>query len=471
MINKVLVIGDLMIDHYLWGNSDRISPEAPVPVVNIKSESKVLGGAGNVVNNLKAFELDVTVMSVIGDDEIANELIEMLEVIDVNRYLILDESRKTTKKTRVIAAHQQVIRYDNELKEPINNELEQSLVYKLMETIHTYDIVILSDYGKGVLTDTFISKIMFITNGANIKVLVDPKGANYERYRGAYLLTPNKQEAQEATNIIINSDDTLQQALKQIQSDTSVHIPMITLGEDGIVVFENNQLLKKPTVAKEVFDVTGAGDTVISALAYATLQEYSITDMIEFANLAAGVVVSKLGSATATLDEIEEYKNALTHNKIDNKIKKLEDLKKVLKKLHSSNKKIVFTNGCFDILHAGHIRYLEKAKEYGDILIIGLNSDKSIQRLKGDLRPINNQEDRALLLSALQFVDYVVLFEEDTPYNLIKQVSPDILIKGADYKWKEVVGSDLVKELILIDFISGKSTTNIINKIKNKDKR
>lgn len=470
MGKKVLVIGDLMMDHYIWGSSERISPEAPVPVINVQNESLVLGGAGNVVNNLKALELDVNVMSVIGDDDNANLLIKMLEDINIERYLILDEKRKTTKKTRIIASHQQVIRYDNESKLDLDYECETTLVYKLMETMHQYDLIILSDYGKGVLSDTLIGKIMFIANGANIKVLVDPKGKEYSKYRGAYLLTPNKSEAQEATKININCDDSLLQALKKIQQDTSVEIPMITLGEDGIVVLQDNKLIKKPTVAKEVFDVTGAGDTVISALAYSLLHNYSINETIEFANLAAGVVVGKLGSATASIEEIEAYKTLLHHGSISESIKSQEQISQICEKIRLNNKKIVFTNGCFDILHSGHISYLEKAKKCGDILIVGLNSDTSIKKLKGESRPINNQVERAILLSAMQFIDYVVIFDEDTPYNLIKKLQPHILVKGADYKNKEVVGSNLVDEVKLIDFIDGKSTTNIINKILQKDK-
>jgi len=469
MSKKVLVIGDLMIDHYLWGSCERISPEAPVQVVDIKKESTVLGGAGNVVNNLRALNMDVTVMSVTGDDEVAQELIQMLDELGSDHFLIMDENRQTSKKSRIIASHQQVVRYDKESKETINYECEQALVYKIFETINQYDIVILSDYGKGVLTDSLISKIIFAASGCDTKVLVDPKGEDFTRYRGAYLLTPNKSEAQKATDILIKDDATLLEALKKLRNSASLTVPMITLSEDGIAILdENDQILKKPTVAREVFDVTGAGDTVISALAYGISNEMSMNKALEFANLAAGVVVGKLGSATATLEEIEEYKSSLHKSSIESHIKTFQEIEKTVERLRDKGKKIVFTNGCFDILHRGHASYLDVAKSFGDVLILGLNSDESVRRLKGPSRPINTQEDRGFLLAALESVDYVVNFSEDTPYELIKIVQPDILVKGADYEGKEVIGSDIAKEVKLVTFIEGKSTTSTIKKIQNE---
>ncbi len=466
---RILVIGDLMIDHYLWGSCNRISPEAPVQVVDIKSETTVLGGAGNVVNNLCALGADVTVMSVIGDDEVANELSSMLDNLGVERFLILDEKRKTTKKSRIIASHQQVVRYDKESKNEIDSECEKTLVYKIFETIDKYDVVILSDYGKGVLTESLIHKIIFAASGADIKVLVDPKGEDYSKYRGAYLLTPNKNEAKMATNVEIVDDISLLQALKKLRDSASLEVPMITLSEDGIAILdENNKIIKKPTVAREVYDVTGAGDTVIASLGYCIAKGMKIEEAMEFANLAAGVVVGKLGSATATLEEIEEYKSTLHKSSIESHIKTFNEIEKTVERLKKLGKKIVFTNGCFDILHRGHVSYLDVAKSFGDVLILGLNSDESVRRLKGDDRPINNQEDRGFILAALESVDYVVNFSEDTPYELIKIIQPDVLVKGADYEGKEVVGSDIAKEVKLVTFINGKSTTSTIEKIKNK---
>lgn len=464
---NILVIGDLMIDHYLWGDTSRISPEAPVQVIDVQDETSVLGGAGNVVNNLVALGSNVMVMSVLGDDENAEQLTSMLENINVRHYLILDETRKTTKKSRLIASAQQIVRYDIEYNDNISQECEATLSLKFLEIVSQFDLVILSDYGKGVLTNTLVSKIMFVLNNSDTKVLVDPKGKDYTKYRGAYLLTPNKDEAQNATNIIIKDDESLKMALKKLHNNASLQIPMITLSEDGIAILdENNNVIIKPTVAKEVFDVTGAGDTVIASLGYCLAQNKNIYDSMEFANLAAGVVVSKIGSATASLDEIEEYKSSIHKSSIQSHIKTFNEIKITIKRLKKLNKKIVFTNGCFDILHKGHVSYLDTAKSFGDILILGLNSDDSVKRLKGDNRPINNEDDRAFILAALESVDYVVKFTEDTPYELIKIIQPDILVKGGDYENKEVIGSDIATKVKLVQFIDGKSTTKTISQIQ-----
>jgi D-beta-D-heptose 7-phosphate kinase/D-beta-D-heptose 1-phosphate adenosyltransferase len=305
---NILVIGDLMIDNYLWGEANRISPEAPVQIVDIYKETTVLGGAGNVVNNLVALGADVTIMSVIGNDKNANELISMLDDINVKHYLVVDEDRKTTKKSRIIASHQQVIRFDSETKDKIDDDYQVNIGLKLIETVHEFDLIILSDYGKGVLANDLIRKVVFSAKGANLKVLVDPKGDNYTKYTDSFLLTPNKKELEKITNIKINSDENLKDALLKLKNITSVQIPMVTLSEDGIAILdENDNIIVKPTKAKEVYDVTGAGDTVISSLGYSLVKDDDISKAMEFANLAAGVVVGKLGSATATLKEIQEH--------------------------------------------------------------------------------------------------------------------------------------------------------------------
>lgn len=467
-IPKILVIGDLMIDHYLWGNCTRISPEAPVQVVDIQKETTTLGGAGNVVNNLRALGADVMVMSAIGDDTVAKELVVMLDDLECKHFLMFDKNRKTTKKSRIIASHQQVVRYDRESKNEISDVYEQSISIKASETIYEYDLVILSDYGKGVLSESLISKIICKANEANIKVLVDPKGENYTRYKGAYLLTPNKTEAKLSTGIDIVDDESLLRALKKLKDVAELEVPMITLSEDGIAILDGDRIIKKPTVAREVYDVTGAGDTVIASLGYSLAKNETIEKAVEFANLAAGVVVGKLGSATATLNEIEEYKSTLHKRSIESRIKTFNEISKITERLKEEGKRIVFTNGCFDIIHRGHVSYLDVAKSFGDVLILGLNSDESVRRLKGEGRPINNQEDRGFILAALESVDYVVNFYEDTPYELIKLLKPNILVKGADYEGKDIVGSDIVGEVRLVKFVDGKSTTSTIEKIINK---
>ena len=466
---NILVIGDLMIDHYLWGKCERISPEAPVQVLNVQKESSVLGGAGNVINNLFALGSKVDVISVIGDDLVGNELKFLLEKIDISTSnLIIEKNRKTSKKSRLIASQQQVLRYDNESIENISSKSVNTVLKIFTRSIRNYDCIILSDYGKGVLTNDLTQNIIRIANENKIKVLVDPKGKDYSKYKGAYTLTPNKQEAMEATNIDIKDNISLVKALQNLKEKCNLEISLITLGESGIAIYDDN-LRVKPTVAREVYDVTGAGDTVIASIAFAIANDLDIDNTINFANLAAGIVVGKLGSATVTLNEIYEYESSLHKSNSSSHIKTFDEIEKLAEEFHKKGKKIVFTNGCFDILHVGHVKYLEIAKSYADILIVGLNSDSSVSKLKGPTRPINTQDDRAYILASLESVDYVVIFEEETPYELIKLIKPHILVKGGDYKGKNVVGKDIANELKLVQFVNGKSTTKIIQRIQNNE--
>ncbi|MCT7512588.1 D-glycero-beta-D-manno-heptose-7-phosphate kinase [Aliarcobacter cryaerophilus] len=467
---NILVIGDLMIDHYLWGSCDRISPEAPVQVVNVKKESSVLGGAGNVINNLVTLGSVVDVISVIGNDSVANELKSLLEKIDVpTSNLVVENNRKTSKKSRLIASQQQVLRYDMESIDDINENSHKQIIQTLEKNIDKYSSIILSDYGKGVLTTNLTKEIIKIANKNSIKVLVDPKGKDYSKYKGSYTLTPNKKEAMEATNIDIKDESSLIEALKSLKTQCELEVSLITLSEQGIAIFDD-ELTIKPTVAREVYDVTGAGDTVIASIAFALGNDLDIKDAVYFANLAAGVVVGKIGSATTTLDEIYEYEYSLHKSNSTSHIKTFDEIKTLSSKLHNQGKKIVFTNGCFDILHVGHVKYLEVAKSYGDVLILGLNADSSVKKLKGPTRPINTQDDRAYILASLESVDYVIIFEEETPYELIKLIKPHVLVKGGDYEGKEVVGQDIADELKLVQFVDGKSTTNTIKRIQENEK-
>ncbi|WP_418180965.1 D-glycero-beta-D-manno-heptose-7-phosphate kinase [Aliarcobacter lanthieri] len=467
---NILVIGDLMIDHYLWGNCDRISPEAPVQIVNVQKESSVLGGAGNVINNLVSLGAKVEVISVVGSDIVADELKALLKNINVSTSnLVIENKRKTSKKSRLIASQQQVLRYDMESIDDIDENSHISIITTLTNSINKYNSIILSDYGKGVLTTKLTQDIIKIANDYNIKVLVDPKGKDYSKYKGSYTLTPNKKEAQEATNILIKDEKSLIEASKVLKEKCNLEVSLITLSEQGIAIFDDN-LTIKPTVAREVYDVTGAGDTVIASIAFALGNDLSIDEAVSFANLSAGIVVGKIGSATATLDEIYEYEYSLHKSNSTSHIKTFKEIEKLAINLHNQGKKIVFTNGCFDILHVGHVKYLEEAKSYGDILILGLNADSSVRKLKGEKRPINTQEDRAYILASLESVDYVVIFEEETPYELIKLIKPHTLVKGGDYEGKEVVGQDIADELKLVQFVDGKSTTNTIKRIQENEK-
>lgn len=464
---NILVVGDLMIDHYLWGQTQRISPEAPVPVVEVGRENSVLGGAGNVVNNLCALGAKVEVISVIGACVIADELRDLLADISVaSQNLIVEKNRVTSKKTRIIAANQQVIRYDKESTNNISTASEEAIIARFSNLIKNCAVVILSDYGKGVLTDGLTKSLIDIANKHGKKVLVDPKGANYQKYQNAYLLTPNKKEASQATNINIEDEESLINAITFLKNTCKLGVSLITLSEQGVAIYDD-KLTTHPTVAREVFDVTGAGDTVIASLGFALACGEDIHQSVVFANLAAGVVVGKIGSATASLAQISAYEASLGQNTAENRLKTLSEIINLAHEFKQQNKKIVFTNGCFDLLHAGHVRYLAEAKSFGDVLILGLNSDASVKQLKGDNRPINSAADRAYILASLESVDFVVIFDEQTPYNLINAIKPNVLVKGGDYEGKNVVGQEIADTLKLVNFVAGKSTTKTIEKIKN----
>lgn len=501
---SILVIGDLILDHYIWGQCERISPEAPVQVIEVAKETLNLGGACNVANNLVALECEVFICGMIGKDEAGTKLKETLESLHIHTQgIYYNLNRPTTQKSRIIAAHQQVIRVDREDKSPISQEGEEFILNfaKTLIESHKIDCIILSDYQKGVLSENLTQNLIKIAKDSKLKILIDPKGKDYSKYKGATLLTPNKKEAKEATGIQIVDDSTLLLALQNLKKSCNLEYSLITLSEDGIGILDD-KLHKLPTIAKEVFDVTGAGDTVIAALAFMLAQNEDILSSIQFANAAAAVVVGKIGSAVATKQEIFAYlqdnhlldtlsleffkvfkenpnTQFLPHlQRISQKQKPIAPSSKLINQntfssfleflgtLKQQDFKIVFTNGCFDILHFGHISYLNQARALGDLLIVGLNSDNSIKRLKGKDRPINSQEDRAALLCALECVDFVIIFDEDTPLELIKAIQPHFLAKGADYQSKEVVGSEFAKKLCLIDFVEGKSTTNTIQKIK-----
>lgn len=463
----ILVIGDLMIDHYLWGGCERISPEAPVQVVDIARETTVLGGAGNVINNLVTLGARVSIAGVMGDDENGEELKNMLSSLGAScEGLIVQKGRKTSKKSRIIASNQQILRYDNESKDPIDSASAQSVIAYVAGIVDQCDMVILSDYGKGVITDAVAQGVIACAQSRGKKVLVDPKGKDYRKYSGAYLLTPNKKEASEATGIAIKDDASLREALLCLKETCDLTCSMITLSEDGIAIYDET-MRRYPTVAKEVFDVTGAGDTVIASLSFALSCGLSIDEAAPFANHAAAVVVGKIGSATVTLDEIETYESSLHQSTSDAHIKSQEEITAIAERLKREGKRVIFTNGCFDILHVGHVKYLQEAKSYGDVLIVGLNTDSSVRELKGPTRPVNPENDRAYILAALESVDYVVMFSDETPYELIKSIAPDILVKGGDYEGKSVVGVEFATELRLVQFVDGKSTSATIERINN----
>jgi D-beta-D-heptose 7-phosphate kinase / D-beta-D-heptose 1-phosphate adenosyltransferase len=466
---KILVIGDLIVDHYLWGSCERISPEAPVQVINVDNESILLGGAGNVINNLKALGAKVDIISVIGSCNISNELKDLVNDIDVEtKYMFIEGNRITSKKSRIIASQQQVIRFDREGTDEISRKSQKEILSTFKRIIKNYDSVLLSDYGKGVLTKKLTKSLISVSNKLGKRVLIDPKGIDYSKYKGAYLLTPNIKEASEATKIAIKDDATLTEAIIQLKVECDLDVSIITLSDKGVAVYDDEFRIH-PTSTREVFDVTGAGDTVLASIGFALACDFSIDKAIEFSNFAAGVVVGKIGSSTATINEVIEYESSLKKSTSDKHIKNIDEIRILSKELKARGKKIVFTNGCFDLVHAGHIKYLETSKSHGDILIVGLNSNRSVSSLKGPKRPFNTEKDRAYIIAALESVDYVVIFDEDNPYNLIKKIKPHVLTKGADYEGKKVIGQELVEEFKLIDLVNGKGTSKLVKKIQRSN--
>ena len=337
-----------------------------------------MGGAGNVVNNLKKLDAQVDVISVVGNCEISNELKSLLSDIEVDtKYLITQKNRTSSKKSRIIASQQQVVRYDRECSDDIDIESQNTIIDTFNKIVKDYEVILLSDYGKGVLTNQLTQSLINIAKKYNKKVLIDPKGIDYLKYKGAYLLTPNKKEASEATKINIVDDGSLTDAIVKLKSICDLDVSLITLSENGVAIYDDKFRIQ-PTIAKEVFDVTGAGDTVLASLGFAIACGFNIDEAVEFSNLAGGVVVGKIGSATATLNEIIEYESSLNKSSSDKHIKTRIEIAALSEELKSKGKKIVFTNGCFDLLHAGHISFLETAKSFGDVLILGLNSDRSV---------------------------------------------------------------------------------------------
>ena len=449
---RILIIGDLMLDHYVWGSVERISPEAPVQILKITRENNRLGGASNVALNLIALGAKAHICGIVGDDNDGKIIVDLLDSAGIERDLLCVKSDfQSIKKTRFIASNQQVLRVD---RESVDMSLDSTILEKIKDSLDDFNAIILSDYGKGALGVDFTRQIIALANERKMPILCDPKGDDYSKYANATLLTPNKKEAQIATNIRIDSAETLLDSLKKLKNDYNLTYALITLSEDGMAIYDD-KMTQIPTLAKEVYDVTGAGDTVIAALAFGICTNMDIYESAKFANAAAAVVVGKIGSAQATRAEIFGVMGDEAH---------LDDLE-LIADLKKDGKKIVFTNGCFDILHFGHISYLRKAKSFGDILVVGLNSNDSVRRLKGDLRPINDESDRAQILRELECVDFVIIFDKDTPIELIKKIRPDILVKGADYKGKEVVGSEIVPDVRLVELAKGRSTSGIVEKI------
>ncbi|WP_303852352.1 bifunctional D-glycero-beta-D-manno-heptose-7-phosphate kinase/D-glycero-beta-D-manno-heptose 1-phosphate adenylyltransferase HldE [Seleniivibrio woodruffii] len=461
---KVLVAGDLMLDRYHFGSVSRISPEAPVPVVNVKRTTQTLGGSGNVVNNIAHLGAEAVMMGVWGDDADARILKGMMENIKIECDMLVTDA-PTTTKLRVIGEKQQIVRLDFEEITPITREQAGEVSARVKEHIKSCRAVVISDYGKGFCTPDVCEEIIRLAEHQGIPVIVDPKGSDWRKYSGATTVTPNVKELAEAVGRYVpNEDEAIVLAAREIIDRVRLKYLVVTRSEKGITVVDSNDYIHFPTEAQEVFDVSGAGDTVVASLALGLAKGFSLKDAVTVANRAAGIVVGKIGTAPVLISELNDSRD------VKSKLMPLNALLKELEKAKLTGRKVVFTNGCFDILHKGHVTYLKKAAELGDILVLGLNSDDSIHRIKGPERPINNETDRAEVLAALESISYITIFNEDTPYELIKAVAPDVLVKGADYKIDEVVGREFARKTVLIDFVHGYSTTAVIKAMQGDKK-
>lgn len=473
----VLVIGDFMIDHYLYGDAERVSPEAPVPVLRVVREEDALGGAGSVAADVAALGAVAHCVGMVGDHGDADRLAKMLRSAGADPVgLVRVPGRPTTKKTRLIglAQHrhrQQLIRVDDESIEPVSETTTRRLLEQVERLIGGCSVVCIEDYDKGVVSPMLAHEVMKLARARSIPVLVDPANIrDYARYAGAYAITPNRTETERLTGLRLRTMDAVETASREILKACRTEYAFVTLDADGIAIIGPDRFYEHiPTKKRDVYDVTGAGDEVLAAMAVAIAAGGSLREAAMLANIAGGLEVEKFGCVPITREEVlgEIF---LEHHKDLGKVRTLEQLLPDLARRRSLGQKIVFTNGCFDLLHAGHVATFRLCKESGDVVVVGLNSDASIKRQgKGGERPIVDEANRAIVLSALADVDYVVCFDEDTPQRLIEAVQPDVLIKGRDWEGKSIAGQDVVEarggRVVLAPMVEGLSTTGIIAKI------
>ncbi len=462
---RLLVVGDIMLDRYWTGATSRISPEAPVPVVKVGNTEDRLGGAANVALNIATLGCQVSLCGIIGNDEAGRRLGELLAASEINNLSITDSSNPTITKLRVMSRHQQLLRMDFE--EPLQNTANEELLQRIDAQLEKVDAVVISDYAKGTVANP--QAIVSLCKKHAIPVFVDPKGHDFARYRGASLITPNRSELEAVVGTCASLDEVFTKA-ETLRQNLSLDNLLVTLSEKGMALIRAGQTpFHMATTAKDVFDVTGAGDTVIATLAAAVAAGSDIPNAMRLANLAAGVAVGKLGTSTVS---VEELRQAIVSDdqSITRGITALPQLLQHIQHCRQKGERIIFTNGCFDILHAGHVRYLNAAAALGDQLIVALNSDASITRLKGAERPIVPLQERMEVMAALNCVDWVISFDEDTPLSLIKQILPDTLVKGGDYSAEDIVGYEEVTthggKVTVLPFVDGCSTSSIVEKIR-----
>lgn len=463
---QILVFGDYMVDKYIYGNVNRISPEAPVPVISMKKEQLKLGGAGNVINNLVSLGARVKVLGCIGDDKPGEFILGAFsdDKINIDYFKQYDEL-KTIQKTRIVSKKQQFMRIDEEIIKELPKSYYSYINENIDEILEDIDSIVISDYAKGAVNKNFAQLLIEAGNKKNIPIIVDPKGSDYTKYNGATLCTPNMKELQDVCKNICKSEIDIEKYGKEIVNKFNFDYLVITRSEDGISLISKEEKKDFPAKAKDVIDVSGAGDTVVASISLLKTIDLKIDEICILANLAASVVVSKFGTSTLSLDELVSTINQSSNFKLLD----ISTAKYIVNDLKQKGKKIVCTNGCFDLLHVGHLTSFKQAREYGDILIVIVNSDSSIKENKGDLRPIISEKDRIEMLCALEIVDYVILMNEKTPERIISIIQPDVTVKGEDWKNKEVPEKKIVEsyggKMEFVKLEKEKSTTLIIEKI------
>ena len=462
---RVLVAGDVMLDRYVHGEATRISPEAPVPVLSVREKTDVPGGAANVAANLSGLGCSVVLFGIAGKDEQAHILGSMLEGMGVGNRLVYDGSRLTTTKTRIVSGIQQIVRCDEESSFPLGVEKEENVFLSLESRIPEADAVVLSDYGKGLFRGDLARHVIEAAHARGKTVFVDPKGEDWERYRGADCVTPNEKELFQVSGE--DRGNGLSSRGRDVRGSFGFVKLLVTRGAKGMTLFGEEGEYSLPALrVREIFDVSGAGDTVISVVAAAISAGFSWREAMALANTAAGIVITKPGTAPIFIEELV----SAAKNGQGTRICSRDETAALVKLWKSRGQKVVFTNGCFDLLHPGHVLLLRQAAAEGDRLVVGLNSDESVKRLKGSDRPVLCQEDRAAILSALDCVDMVVIFTEDTPLALIESLRPDVLVKGGDYTPDSVVGRELVEarggRVVIVPLLKGKSATGIVESLR-----
>ncbi len=471
---RVLCIGDLMLDRFVYGRVDRVSAEAPIPILHTSSQRSMLGGVGNVGRNIAALGAHAVMIAVTGDDPAAAQIAELAESEEhLTPRLIVEPGRPSTVKTRYIAEGQQLLRADEETTRCISESTARRVLSAIHAEVRRADVMILADYTKGVLSDDILAAAISAARRAGLPVIADPKRSDFRAYSGATILKPNQSELAAATRLACTSEAEVERAARKAMNDGHIEAMMVSRSERGMTLIQRDaEPLHLPAKALEVFDVSGAGDTVVATTGVALAVGATFSEAAELANIAGGIVVGKLGTATVSRDELSSGLLSVDVSSCEAKITTAEAAADAADHWRKRGKKVGFTNGCFDLLHPGHVSLLTQARSCCDRLIVAVNSDDSVRRLKGDDRPVQGEMARAVVLASLGMVDRVVIFSEDTPLQLLELVKPDVLIKGADYSIDEVVGADLVRahggEVVLANLVPGHSSTEVIAKIAKR---